>query len=225
MGTARIRKSEGLGGLRFRRNLAIDWEVEQALSAETIIGDGGDLIHAIVFGDPYSSDAKGPISLLEIPFMYFKSSAVSLETSAGNKHKIVDGPFFKSKVSDQSDNFKSLISLGAWSTNLPADCHLDLVVKNLVPDNVYQIRCVFIDGKNKVSPRLFLGPGNHEINYDRGQGVVAVGTFIAPDASVNIRIASGSTEPPHINAVVLRQTGYSPRTTITGLRTIYGSKR
>jgi hypothetical protein len=221
MCAARIRKSDGPGGLKFKRNLAIDWLVETELTVERVVGSDGDLICAVSFGDPCSSDTKGPISILETPFQYYQLSPdVFLESSTGNKHKLVDGPFFKLSKSDLTNELKSLASLGAWSFNLPPDCHLNLVLKNLVSDGVYQIRCMFIDGKNKVSPKLFLGPENHEINYDRQSGCIAVGTFTSPTTETIIKIASTTTTPPHINAVVLRRIGYNPRVGISGLRTI-----
>lgn len=226
MGSARIRKSDVSGGLKFKRNLTIDWLIETELKAETLVGSDGDLVYAISFGDPYSSDIKGPISVLETPFQYYRSSSdISLESSTGNRHKLTDGPFFKLLKSNLTNELKSLASLGAWNDNLPPDCHLNLTLKNLVSDGVYQIRCMFIDGKNKVSPRLFLGPGNHEINYDRPAGCIAVGTFTAPEIETIIRIASGSEAPPHINAIVLRRVGHNPRVGISRLRTIFSSKR
>lgn len=224
--TARIRNSNnGTGSFKLKRSLVIDWTTEKSLTPETLVGNDGELDRAIIFGDPYSSETKGPITILKASFLYFRNSDVDLETSAGNQHKIVDGPFFKSKENNLPEELRSIASLGAWNNNLPANCHLILTIENLVPDNVYQIRCMFIDGKNKASPKLLLDPGNHEINYDRQHGVMAVGTFTSPDKKARIKIASGLGEAPHINAIVLRRVGYNPRATIAGLRTIYDSKR
>ena len=220
---ARIRKV-GKGGLRFRRALSVDWEIEQ-LTPENIVGSEGTIVQSTVFGDPYSSDARGPISILGLDFPYFKNlPTVGLEASTGIVHKISDGPFFKQRDSNLPPEIKSLISLGAWTNNLPPGESLNLQVAGLTPDNVYQIRCIFADGKNKTSPSIALEPGNHVFTYDRQSGCVAVGTFTAPTEEITIKIVSMAAEPPHINAMVLRNIDINPRIVLSQLRTIAGPK-
>ncbi len=224
MTNVRIRKAgnaDSSGGLKFRRNLNIDWSIETELTSDTIVGNEGALVQAITFGDPYSSDARGPISIADVQFQYFKLlKNVNLESSSGLAHKVVDGPFFKLRESNFTPAVNSLASLGAWVNNLPSSSHLNMTIGELVPDGVYQVRCIFVDGKNKVSPKLFLGTEGYEINYNRQKGCVVAGIFTANDRSITIRIASKTIEPPHINAVVLRRIGYNPRTTASLLRTI-----
>jgi len=218
MGHARLRKT-GNGGLKFKRSLSIDW-VTADLSPENLVGSDGILVHAIIFGDPYASNIKGPISILDISFCFFKTSSnINLASSTGRTHKIVDGPFFR--LYDQTiDNFKSLMSLGATAHNLPQEEWLDLTIKNLKPDKVYQINCAFFDEKNKVSPLITLNPGNHQIAYDRQQGCIAIGVFTAPTEEITIKISSLSIESPHINALVIREIGDNPRVVISRIKTI-----
>lgn len=222
MGHARLRKI-GNGGLKFKRSLSIDWATVD-LSPENLVGSDGILVHAITFGDPYASNTRGPISILNISFCFFKTlSNINLTSSTGRIHKIIDGPFFK--LYDQTlDNFKSLMSLGAMTNNLPQEEWLDLTIKNLTPDKVYQINCAFFDEKKKASPLVTLNPGDHQIAYDRQQGCIAIGVFTAPTEEITIKISSLSIESPHINALVLREIGDNPRTTASRIKTIAGLK-
>lgn len=222
--TARFRNREGSGGLRFRRSLAINWTIEPNVTSESVVGKEGDLIHAIVFGDPYASFLCGPIALDETNFSYYKLAAHCDLQSSLREHKLVDGPFFKPRESSQAPELKALSSLGAWVNNLPMGSSLILSVTNLVPDNVYQIRCMFIDGKNKVSPKFILEPGNYEVEYDRQKGCVVVGEFTAPSDKISIKITSTTNEPPHINAMTMRIIDNNPRVVLSGLRTIAGLK-
>jgi len=224
--TVRILNRNGSGGLRFKRNLTIKWTVEQNVSAESIIGTNGKLVHAITFGDPYASPLQGPIILEETCFTYYKLTKHCNLQSSLRDCKIVDGPFFKSKESEQiNSEIKALSACGAWADNLPSDSFLTLNITNLIPDNVYEIRCMFVDGKNKVSPRFILDPGNYEVEYDRQNGCIVIGKFTAPTDQISIKIKSTTNQPPHINAMTMRTIDNNPRVTLSELRTIVASKR
>lgn len=209
---ARIRNVSG-GSIKFRRKLNIKWELEEITSESSVIGDDGTVEKAIAFGDPLTL-TKDPLILNDTEFFYFRrEGSTSISSSTGRLHKVVDGPFFKSfNQSDISERSKILTSLGAWIPNLPNEEELIVKVDDIAADGVYEIRCIFSDGKSVGSKDISINSGERLVLPFDG-GTVLKGQFISPESSLKLAIKSNDQLPPFINAIVMKRLGHTPRTT------------
>lgn len=203
-------------GIKLRRNLSIEWYNEELIETN-ILKINGDFNRAITFGDPNIVNPQSHISFSNINFNSFKlNNLTSLESSTGKLHKVIDGPFFnlKSNTLTHTEDFFNLTTLGSWIPNLPPSEALLLKVSELTPDNVYQIRCIFFNGKNKGTSKVILTPDHHELEINNTTGIIAIGTFIAPIESIIIQIRSEDSKPPFINAMTLHTIGKNSRNNV-----------
>ena len=209
---ARIRNVSG-GSIKFRRKLSIAWDSEEINSEYSILGDDGILEKAIIFGDT-STLTNDPIILNDVEFTYFKRGAASITSSTGRLHKVVDGPFFKSiNQNEISPSLKILTSVGSWIPNLPAEEEMIIRINDLTLDGIYEVRCVFSDGKNSGSKDISINLEERMI-LPFANGTVTKGQFISSENSLRLAIKSNDNFPPFINAITLRRLGHEPRATI-----------
>ena len=217
MGNIRFRNTglNGPGGIKFRRNLFVNWTIKD-LTETNIIGTDGSLVEAIVFADPYSLNTNKPVLISNIQFKDFKLNATtSLKSSTGRLHKVITGPIFKSILPITStEDIYNLTSLGAWIPNLPPNEKLILTISKLSLDDIYQIRCIF-NSKNKGTSSMSLEPNNCNLEFDDNLGTIAIAEFIAPNDNISIQLKSNNDKQPFINAIVIRKIGTAPRTTMT----------
>ena len=205
MGNLKI-KSSGVskGGLKFRRNLSIEWN-SVLLSSENILGSEGKLEKAIIFGDPHAINSSSAIQ--DVEFSYYATCSANVVSSTGRQHKAVNGPFFKSGYPSLSEEEQKLFSLGSWIPNLPTEGSMFVELDDLTPDVVYEIRCIFADEKCKGSNKMLLLPGEHEF----GGGNIVIGRFTAPEKLVKIEIKSLDNRQPYINSIIVRSVDYAAR--------------
>jgi len=215
MGNIRIRKtgdSKSDSGIKFRRKLNIEWNSKNLESENDVNGNEGTLDRAIIFAN-LKTNVTDPSTLLidKVEFSSFKEKNIkALRSSTGNTHKITDGPFFRSNSNFQKD-LNKLSTLGGWVSNLPKDENLILRIDSLKADVIYEIRLIFSRGKKGCSENITLNSGDCTLDLSIEENQVAIGRFIAPSEAIELTIGSSDNNPPFINALVVRQIGFSPR--------------
>jgi hypothetical protein len=206
----RFRKKNGGGGLKFKRSLSIEWNVPQQISAIEELTDGS-AEKAVLFGQSAES-----VVISGLEFKNFKSSKdISLEPTTGRRSPIVSGQLFAppTYVSD-SQILKTISSTGAWAPRLPKNEELLLKMKDLHPDCIYEIKLVFAgNGRLITSKQIKLSPSEVMIDMRESKFVMVTGTFIAPQEQLEIRICSLDDAPPFLNALILKNVGFAPKTT------------
>jgi len=208
----RFRKKGDGGGFKFKRMLSVEWNSIVSVQSSGDIADGTEQ-RAYIFGQPQHSLIVNGLEFINYKF----SNDLKLTTSNGRRSPIVCGSLFNSPDFTTEDlNLRTISSTGAWAPRLPPEEFLRLSIDALSADSIYEIKLVFAgSGRLKTSKQILLSPPDVSIDLYENEFIVVTGNFIAPSSTVDVQIGSGDTAPPFINALTLKNVGFSPRTTTT----------